>query len=643
MTLPTLAFAPTQIKPVFGESYVSEAANTKFLGQPRGVYLGFVPQVTTGSRFLTLAVDPVYGVSLARMKSSLEATNVDVVSDQATTLDFTGHNFIADPTVYVKVHASSKLGSPTTAEVYTTAVPGSTPTDQLLCVVTLVLGELSVASDAPANRATPYAYATAPLGYGFMRDGAVEQLLASVAMVAEVAAARVDLDGVNHPYVPIPQQGIADRIAADLLPAAVASRLGRSHYIVRSQDYFTAGAADTFQVSSSFAKAARTRAPLITIPPNASELANGAITGTNDATRNICFVFQVGKNERPTDANRFVGYGRLDAFVMVLTGVPTFSNVSTLVTGVGTLFTSEIQAGDIILAPDGEFYVVSTITDDFNLTLTTIPTIGGPVVSTRRRFQLRVVVINPTTGVEQPLALPGGTTFRFFFGAFFDLTQSIHDSTLLMFEGGEEPPLPDSAVGVRGKAQVNPLITYPALVGAVRALDNGNPVGTGRLAYSLGFHSPPGQPAIPGASLNVTPGIANVTAAGQVGPIGPPGLGPGPTGPVGPAGLAFNSFSTLFTASADFLAPFGGWSLGQVLTHDVVFAGSIKYLHGGISLWAIDAPSADNNDNFDITAVTITNPGGLNNTGRIQLTVPNETSTSGPPIGTYGLFLNAAG
>ena len=643
MTLPTLAFAPTQIKPIFGESYVSEAANTKFLGQPRGVYLGFVPQVTPGSLLLTLAVDPVYGVSFARMRSSLEATNVDVVTDQPTILDFTGHNFIANPTAYVKVHANSKLGSPTTAEVYTTAVPGSTLTDQLLCVVTSVLGNLVVVFDAPTNRATPYAYATAPLGYGFMRDSAVEQLLASVAMVAEVAAARVDLDGVNHPYVPIPQQGIADRIAADLLPAAVASRLGRFYHVVRSQDHFVPSPSDTIPLSSSFAKAARTRAPLITIPPNGSELANGAVTGPSDMVRNVCFVFEVGKNERPIDANRFVGYGRLDSLVMTLTGVPTFSNVSTLVTGVGTLFTMEIQPGDIILAPDGEYYVVGTITDDFNLILASIPTVGGPVVSVRRRFLLRLVVINQTSGVEQALSVPGGTTLRFFFGTFFDLSQSIHDSTLLMFEGGEEPPLPDSAVGVKGKAQVDPLIAYSALAGAVKVLDNGNPVGTGRLAYSIGFHSPPGQPAIPGASLNVTPGIANVSAAGQIGPIGPPGLGPGPPGPIGAAGLAFNSFSTLFAASADFTPPFGGWSLGQVLTHDVIFTGSIKYLHGGISLWAINSPGADNNDNFDITAVTITNPGGANNTGRIQITIPNETSTSGPPIGTYGLFLSAAG
>lgn len=639
MALPAFNFAPPQVKPRFNESYVSEAANTKFLGQPRGIYLGFTPTLTPGSLVLTLAIDPIYGISLARVKSSLEATNVDVVSDQPVTLDFTGHNFIANPTVYVKVHANSKLGSPTTAEVYTTATPGETPTDALIGVVTLAgPNTLAVASDAPTNRSTPYAFATAPLGYGFMQSDAVEELLASVAMVAEVAAARVDLNGVNHPYAPIPQQGIADRIAADLQPSAVASRLGRYLHVIRSADHSVPVTTSTINVSASFARTGRTRAPVTTIPAGGAENQTGAITGPSDPARNIAFVFVVGTNTRPIDVNRVVNYGRIVYLTLALTGTLTFSNVSTAVTGAGTLFTSETQVGDIIQAPDGDFYVIFSITNDLNLVLTAIPTVGGAVSSNRRRFNLNMRKVDPALGTEVPGSIAGGSTVRFFFSAYFDLSQSIHDSTLLMFEGGEAPPLPVATVAVKGTA-----IMYPgqtgALAGAVRVLDSGNPVGTGHPAYSLGFHSPPGQPAIPGASLNISPGIADVSAAGPIGPIGLPGTGPGPPGPPGNPGVGLNNFNVPFAASSFMEPPFGGWALGQVLTFDFTFPGNIKYLHGGIAGWHTNGPNVDGNDHFHITTVQLVNP----TTGRIQNTISNQTDPDGPPNGGIKLFLNGGG
>lgn len=634
MTLPTHSFAPIEVKPRTGEPYLTSAVNKKFLGWPRGVHLGFIPQVTNGSLIVTLAIDPTYGLSLARVKSSLEASNIDVVSDQPLTLDFTGHDFVTNPTAYVKVQASAQLGSPTTAQVYTTATAGSTPTDQLICVVTKPGANLVAAFDAPTHRATPYAYSGTPLGYGFMGDGAVEQLLQAVAMVAEVAAARVDLAGVNHPYAPISQKGLTDRITADLQPAAIAGRLGLTHRVIRSQDYTLGAPAATINVSSSFARTGRTRPPLVTIVPNGSETLAGAITDAD--VRNVCFILLIGTNERPLEAStRAVAYGRLVTSIQVLAGTVTF-NGTTSVTGSGTAFldpSTGVNAGDIILAPNGDYYVVATTPgSNTSLTLTTSAP-AGTITSTRRRFNLNVVKRNPADNTEVPFTIGSGSIVRFFFGAWFDLSASVHDSTLLMFEGGEEAPLPDATVATKGKAIMYPGVAG-ALCGAMSILDTGGVVGSGKPCYSLNFK---------GAALNPAPGIANITASGPIGPIGLPGTGPGPPGVTGPPGLGFNSFSAPFVAGPYLPSPGGGWALGQVITHDVTFAGKLKYLHGGIAAWATPGPYADGNDNFAITAVAITNPTGAGDHGRVTNTISSVFDAGGPPTLDIQLFLNGAG
>lgn len=627
MPLPTHNFASNEITVRYGEHYPSQAVNTKFLGVPPGIYLGFTPEVTSGSLILTLKTNTSYGVSFARTRSQTSETDVDVVIDEDVTLDFTGHDFTLNPTVYVKLRAESALGQPTTAEIFTAATPPPGLDEQLICVVTKPAADLVATASEPANRDTPYAYTTAPYGYGFMADSAVEQLLAAVAMVDEVAAARVDMEGINHPWAPPGQLGLDERINTDLAPDKIADRLGLHYRVLRGEDYTAVGAQDTFAVSGSFAPAGRTRPPIISIPADGSEAQSGAITDSDLDGRNTCFVTLASTGERIVDSERLVVYGRLYNIGAVLTGTVTFVASLPAVTGVGTLFLTEVAVGDILVGPDGTNYIVTVVVDDFNIITSSAIGVGGvTAAAVRLRFELRLV--KNSGGVEVPHAVAGGTTIRFFFGAFLRLNIAAHDATAMMFAGGEEPPLADSAVGVKGKVLMHPGISG-ALAGAVFSVkDAGSPVGTGVPTYSLDFS---------GAAAGA-PNVANISAAGPTGPPGPGGGSPGPTGGPGPTGFGYDSYSTPFSASSTFTPPPGGWPSSTVLSHSVIYPSAPKYLHGGMSLWQVDAIVADFSDHGELTLVN-----AVGSTGTVQLTTPNTGVFPPPAIGTFQLYLNAAG
>ncbi len=619
MALPTFAFNDQDVKIRRGERYASQAVNKKLLVQPRGIYAGFVPTVTSGSRILTLDVDPVYGLSFCRVRSSTELSSVDVILDTAVTLDFTGHDFGADPTAYVIIKAEAALGSTPVATVFTRGTIAVDPLEQLVCVVTELAGELEVAYDDPTNRFTPFAHASAPLGFGYMKDGAVEELLAAVAMVAEVAAAREDLTGFTWPY----PDGLNDRIIADLDPAAIADRLGRVTRVLRSNDHLVSVTTDEINVSASFTETARLRAPAVTMDGAADEVAGivGVITG---AERNACFVVNVGTNTRFTDDDRGVAFGHLELDSSALTGTLTFSAVSTTVTGVGTAFTSEIEVGDIILDPGGLYYEVATITDDFTLDLTQFPS-AGAISSDRRRFTLRMVKDDGTgTGIEIPYSVAGGSTIRFFFTAVFGLGTSAADARLEMFEGGEETPLPDADVGVKGSVLMHPGLTG-ALAGAIQSvLSAGAQIGTGSRVYAMSFTAASAGPS----------GVANVDQTGPIGPTGAPGVGVGPPGPPGATGVGFDNFSSVFNDGPTYIPP---WTGGEIISHTVVFPGPLLYLHGGVSLWGEIGGLMDSADHFNVIAVNV----GPANVGTIQNQVPPPTGFA--PDGRYRFFLNGAG
>lgn len=627
MPLPVHTFASSEIKCRYGANYASSDVNEKFLGVPLGIYFGFAPSVTPGSLLLTLNVDQTFGVSFARTRSLLSEQEVDIVLDEAVVLDFTGHDFGANPTVYVKVRASVDVGQPTTAEVFTDAVPPAALTEHLVCVITKPGADLVVDSTEPANRSTPFAWTGAPYGYGFMKESAVEQLLAAVDMVNEVAAARLDLLGVTHPWNPPGDLGLDDRIVSDLLPAAIAGRLALLHRVVQANTYTAAATASSFDVSTSFSRFSRTELPALTFQPGGSETTAGAVTGGDVESRNVCFVVNEATRERLVDSDRRVIYGRLTSADTDLTGTLDFVNGSPNVTGVGTAFLTELAANALVVAPDGEVYVVASVTDNLNLVLAD-NYLGANTtdVAARRVFTLSTFV--NVSGVETSRSISVGTAFRFFFPVWVLLSDATFDATNFMLASGEAQPLPPAAVGVKGRVLLHPGTTG-GLGGAVLAVrDAGAVVGSGQPTWALDFD---------GASVSA-PGVADISAAGPTGPIGPGGGSPGPAGPAGAQGDGFDAYSDLFNLSPLYVPPGGGWATLTPLTHSVTYPSPPKYAHGGLARWEVDAVAADASDHADLTEVVI-----VGNTVNMRYTTPNLAIYAPPALATIQMFINAAG
>jgi len=639
--LPAHAFDKTEIKVRYGERYVSQAVNKKFLGFPFGVYRGFTPATTAGSLVLRLEPDGITGTSLARAQSTTELVSVDIVIDAVVQLDFSDHDFGTEPTAYAMVRAAASLGGATSGEVFTRATGPADLTEQLLCVVTKPAADLEIAADPAAGpaveRDTPYAYAGAPMGYGFMASGAVEQISAAVAMVGEVEDSRTDLDDVYHDWDPLDvtpppgvELGLADRIVADLQPDAIAGRLGLVYRVVRSNEHTTAIETSEVNVSSSFTETARLRLPVLTLDGGGSETQVGVVTDDDAEARNVCFVAEAGTNNRPVDNERRVAFGRLEYAQLDLTGTLTFSAVSATVTGNGTDFAdpTQIQIGDSVQAPDGLHYTVINVVNPVTLTLDQIPTAGGVALSTLRRRWLLKLFTRSELG-ESPFSLAAGLTIRFFCGAWFGIGASVYDATLEMFEGGEDEPLPSAAPSIEGKVQMYPGLTG-AKAGAIQNIQiRGAAVGSGVPVHSLGFDG----------AADAAGGVVDVTMTGETGDQGDQGTGTGPPGDPGTPGTGLST-STLFNAV---YFP-GGGDAAHALTHSVNFGAPIKYLHGGPCFWqrSVAWPGGPvvywwrGSDYFDITSVYRT---GTSN----EIGVVDDTYHATQWGGTFrGLYLNGA-
>lgn len=620
----TVKVPAESIKFRYGERYISEAANKKFLGIPRGVYLGFIPSFS--GNLLHLDPDPIYGVSLARLNSS-DGTNhpLDVLIEDRITLDFTGHNVFH---VYVVLRVKGALGLPHSAEIITQTAAPVDPTEIKLCVVTAIG---AVAYDDPANRDSPYAHSSAPLGFGFMRDGAVEQLLAAVDMVAEIEAAREDLTGFIHPT-------LADRLTADASGAAVAQRLAKETIAVRGIDFVVTSPASTFNVSASFSAFHRSLAGLElpeTFAGFASEDRIGAITnGTlpdpapagavSDEQRNVCAVVDATTLARFVADDQTVAYGRLRCSEISLTGSVQTTTGLTAVTGVGTLFLSEVQVGDIIELANGDFIEVASIADDLNLTLSQPATASNTTTATvRRRFLLEIVRRDGALDSDvTPYTLQSGTNVRFFFTAWRALDVGRFDAAHYLWQHFERPEVPDATTVLAGKA----LLATAAPEGKAGAVWEvrrlGTRVGINHI-HTIDFNG----------VTDAGGGIANVTQRGPVGPPGNPGAGgaPGPVGPQGPTGQGFD-ISTPFVESSLFdhtaLGP------GAAYSFTTTFPGSqVLFLTGGNSEW-YSPFTFDGDDYWTIENIVIVS----GTTCRLDARVPLGAT----PSAQVRFYLNAA-
>ena len=629
---PTFDFNPEDVKYRFGERYTSEASNRKFLGIPLGIYLGFTPNFSS-NRILTLSVDTSFGLSFARVASQDDPLYIlDVVVQANAVLDFTNHNSFP---VNVVLKVNGKLGFQHSAQIVTQTATPVFPTEILIGVVT---GPNAFDVAEPFNRDTPYAYTGTPLGYGFMKSGSVEDLLAAIALNAEVAAARVDLTGITQP-------NLKARIEADGAAAAMAERLGKEMRTILADDFVISSPTDTINVSRAFSRYHRNLAgttPIQDFNGFASETRVGAITsGTvpdppptgalTDPERNACAIIDATTEARLIDSTRQVAYGRLVHSEITLLGTDiTFTNAATAVAGSGTLFTTQVQIGDIIQDPiSGDYFEVGSITSDVLLDLSVsfpnATTPGATPPGLRRRFTLNARTRSGPSS-DALFTMPVSTV-RVYFNAWFSIETSQYDYLTDLFRAFEEDPVIAATTSSAGKALVAVSLSE-GKAGAVFAVQQiGAQVGPPHV-HTIDFN---------GVTLG-GPGVANVTQRGPTGLPGLPGMGglPGPVGPAGPQGQGFTNFNSanLFRESILFIHDMAPWTSNVQYTFTEIMSGTeVLFLTGGNSEWY--APGFfDSNDHWQIDDIQIIS--GM--TVRLFARVPGGIF----PAAQVRYFLNAA-
>jgi len=626
---PSFVFNQDDVKYRFGERYTSEASNRKFLGIPLGVYLGFTPSFK--NNILTLGVDPEFGYCFARIASQDDSLYIlDVIIQANVVLDFSNHN---DFPVNVVLRVNGKLGFPHSAEVLTQTAAPVFPVDILIGVVTAP-NTIDVAE--PFNRDTPYAYTGAPLGYGFVKSNAVEELLAAIALNSEIAAARTDLTGFVHP-------DLVTRLEADGNSAAMADRLGKENKTILADDFVIAAPTDTINVSRAFSRFHRNitgNTPVQDFVGFASETRVGAITSGNisdpapagaviDVERNVCAIIDATTEARFTDSTRQVAYGRLVHNEIALSGTDiTFTNGVTTVAGTATLFTLQVATGDIIQDPiSGDFFEVGSVTSDVLLDLSVVfPNATTPAATSpglRRRFTLNA---RTRSGPDSDaLFTMPASTIRVYFNAWLTVENSQYDYYTELLRAFEEDPVINATTTSSGKALVTPTLSE-GKAGSIFAIQQlSSQVGPAHV-HTVDFNG-----AVPGGS-----GIIDVTQRGPTGlPGNPGGAGvPGPQGSPGAQGQGFTNFDSanLFRESPVF--QHGVLGSGVKYTFTTTMAGSeILFLTGGNSEWY--SPFIfDSDDHFQIDNIEIVSG--------MQVRLSARVPIGGSPAAEVRFFMNAA-
>jgi len=553
-SFPTYAFTRDNVKARFLEPRGSEAINTRHYGLPRGVYVGYIPEVTTGSLVLRLTPDARLGFSMLKVGAQSTRVQVDVFTSSDVLLDFTNHTVFP---VFVIARAEYKSEFPTQGRILTRTSGPSGPQEIGICVIDKIGADLAISTTVPDQRQPPLAFSGQAFGY--MYGGAIDDITFAQSATAEVIQARDDL---KNPGPPPPDQRLKDRLAIDLAGDFLADQLALRTVVVVGNSRLVPATGSSMNVSGSFSEVTRQFAPFLTIGDGGTESVEGAITAPTDTDRNICPLIDDTTGLRIVDSLNGAVYGRLVYSSAVLTGTLSFTNANVNVNGIGTLFLTELQVGDIVLGGDGKYYEVASIPTNVSLTLTTAyqgASVGG-VVSTRRRFTVNF--FSRTSGSEVAFALAQLTNVRFFFTGWFRLDRSIFDASLFMKRDGEKPVEPLATDTVKGRVR---LATAGGLAGAIFQVTNSQSP-TGANNYStLNFT------AVNASVVNAGAGVANISVPGNPGPPGP-GSVPGPTGPTGAPGAGANAFNSWEPSAI--LGPGGSH------THNVTFASATPPLVG---------------------------------------------------------------
>jgi hypothetical protein len=557
-SFPTFDFPKTNVKMRFTEPVVSESLNSRFVAVPRGIHVGYLPKATTGSLTLELEPDPVHGFSCLKVGAPTPAVQVDIFTSDTVELDFTGH--LQFP-VYVVARATYSQSSPAQGRIFTRSTGATGPQEITVCKVDKVGDDLSVDATVPANRHPPLAFQTQ--AFGFMRGNATAEIAFAASVTAEIVAAR---DDIKNPGPPPPSQRLADRLAIDLAGDFLADNLGLRVALVQGNSKIVAGSATSANVSGSFSEVSRSVAPIQTFSAGGTESVEGAVTSPTDTTRNVCFLLD-GNDNRLLDTGRHPVYGRLSYLTGALTGTLDFLNADQAVVGTGTLFTTELEEGDLILGDDGLYYEVDQINTDLSLDLVQAyqGVDASGVGSSFRRFTMSF--FSRGSGAEVSHALVNPTNMSFVFPAWFRQDRSIFDARLLMKRLGEREALPESTASLRGRvlAAVN-----TALAGALFALqDQGGTVATN--VHTLNFT---GTNSTIAESAPAS-GVCNIEVAGETGPNGV-GAVQGPDGPQGSPGFGLNALNAFEVSSG-----FGPGGNGH--THSLAFSGATPPLSGTLA------------------------------------------------------------
>jgi len=624
---PTYTIPLTSIKYRYGEHYVSEATNQKFLGIPRGVYLGFTASMT--GNILKLSVDQDYGVSLLRVTSLLDTVAVDLLLTTDVTLDFTGQ--LVYP-VYVFASVSEKLGSPSTAQIITAGAFVPSPTVSLICVLP---SAGSVVFDAPTNRDTPYAYTGTPLGFGFMRANAVEQLLDAIDMITEVTNARTDLTSTV-------QASLGNRITVDGTAVNMATRLSRSIRSYRTSTFSVGGPITSANVSSQFSALYRSISPVTDIRPFGSSSYTGAVTGgslpvpspagaTQDSIRNVCVPVDAS-GVRLVDSTKVV-YGRLIANEVTIAGTSSFSLGSPTVNGVGTAYNNgSIQAGDLIADAVGNLYVVlTTPVLPTVLTLSINAIAANAVVDTiRRRFSVDFVK-SDDAGSE--VAATVSQNFSLYFPVWHSSDIAVLDAQTFLYQNGAPVPVPVATSSLEGRV-LRASGAPDGLAGALQVVKANNiAVGAGQF-HTISFL----------AATNPGGGVVNVTMVGATGSKGPIPPGGGPAGPVGDPGLQGQGITTknIFFLSGPYnqlvMPPSTLYSFSNTFGFDLIF------VSGGLASWEVTSGGSNNdNDHFDIEDIIVTKPVPTGNFRTVTMNIRTPPPAGSGQFAILKFFMNVAG
>lgn len=387
-----------------------------------------------------------------------------------------------------------------------------------VCKVDKPAAVLTVDTTMPDNRHEPLAY-LGGTGFGFMPDGSLEDLIAAALTTIEVQDAR-------QGFRPTAWSSLDERLDNELDGGGaygLASRLALRGKMIETKKWDTsltpaerfwsagtdpgwAGTGSSANVSDDFRASERSTGPTV----------KGIVTDDDEED----IVRFMDRNFRQFSDNAGLPvYARLAYEQITITddGSPGLTFVGLkIVTGTGTQFLTEIQAGDIILGPDANYYTVAVVNTDFGLELlenyggTPGDTISG---SLRRRYTLSFYTFDETRGSgseEAAHSFTSATEFRYWYQELFDADdQTVYADIVSLRQKGYAA----GTLATTDKPGIVELATDGETSGLVVVRGNDT-----RVNYPVQAQDISGVP-IPGGPWNIIKALSGMAFADQGGGI----------------------------------------------------------------------------------------------------------------------------